>query len=137
MPPGTKSDLDARAVTADPFDASFVLGAPPALAEFNRAGVLASSDVHVAMRLARLGGERDDDVVLAAALAVRGPRHGHVRIDLLDAPKTLTDLDDSRTGQALPWPDPSAWMARLSASPLVSVGPNGPADRPLRLVGTA
>lgn len=137
MPPGTKSDLDARAVTADPFDASLVLGAPPGLAEFNRAGVLASSDVHVAMRLARLGGERDDDVVLAAALAVRGPRHGHVRIDLLDAPKTLTDLDDSRTGQALPWPDPSAWMARLSASPLVSVGPNGPADRPLRLVGTA
>ena len=137
MPAEKKFDLHARDVTADPFDASFVLRAPPVLDVFNRAGVLASSDVHVAMRLARLGGEPDDDVVLAAALAVRGPRHGHVRIDLLDAPKTLTDLDDSRTGQALPWPDPSEWMARLSASPLVSVGPNGPADRPLRLVGTA
>ena len=135
---GTEFGGDAGDAAADPFDASVVLGAPPVLAEFNRAGVLAASDVHVAMRLARLGGERDDDVVLAAALAVRGPRHGHVRVDLLDAPQTLTsDLDDSRAAQALPWPDPGEWTARLAASPLVSVGPDGPVDRPLRLVGTA
>ena len=138
IPPSPKFDVDALDATADPFDASFVLGAPPALAEFNRSGVLASSDVHVAMRLARLGGEPDEAVLLAAALAVSGPRHGHVRIDLVDVPKTLTtDLDDSRAGQALPWPDPGEWTARLSASPLVSVGPDGPVDRPLRLVGTA
>lgn len=136
--PGTNIALDAMDGAADPFDASVVLGAPPVLAEFNRAGVLAASDVHVAMRLARLGGEQDDDVVLAAALAVRGPRHGHVRVDLLEAAQTLTnDLDDSRAGQALPWPDPDDWTARLVASPLVSVGPDGPVDRPLRLVGTA
>ena len=135
---GTQFDGDVRDDAADPFDASLVLGAPPALTEFNRAGILASSDVHVALRLARLGGEQDADVVLAAALAVRGPRQGHVRIDLLDAPRTLTtDPDDSGAGQSLPWPDPGEWTARLAASPLVSVGPDGPVNRPLRLVGTA
>ena len=52
------------------------------LAEFNRAGVLAPADVHVSTRLAELAREDDESVALAAALAVRAPRLGHVHVDL-------------------------------------------------------
>ncbi|HEY7077933.1 MAG TPA: hypothetical protein VH418_21295, partial [Solirubrobacteraceae bacterium] len=52
------------------------------LREFNAAGVLAAADVHVALRLSELAGARDDAVALAAALAVRAPRLGHVHVDL-------------------------------------------------------
>ena len=38
--------------------------------------------------------------------------------------------------QALPWPDPEAWVDGLASSPLVAVGENGGDERPLRLVGT-
>ncbi|MDQ6817045.1 MAG: exodeoxyribonuclease V subunit alpha, partial [Actinomycetota bacterium] len=52
------------------------------LREFNLAGVLVAADVHVAARLASLSGEADESVLLAAALAVRAPRLGHVHVDL-------------------------------------------------------
>ena len=55
-------------------------GAPRArtglLGAFNQAGVLDAADVHVAPGSARLGGERDETVLLAAALAVRAVRAG-------------------------------------------------------------
>jgi exodeoxyribonuclease V alpha subunit len=135
---------------AEAFDTHLVLGAPGLLAAFNQAGLLAASDVHVATRLARMGGETDEQVVLAAALAVSGPRHGHVRVDLFGVPASVSasvaaDADDVVAADAdgvvptesLPWPEPEAWMARVAASPLVSLGPDGPEDRPLRLIGTA
>ena len=62
----------------DPFAADIALRAPALLRAFNDAGVLSAADVHVAQRLARLAGEEDPEVALAAALAVRGPRMGHV-----------------------------------------------------------
>ena len=121
----------------DELDPRVVLGAPPLLGAFNRAGVLAASDVHVAIRLARLGCDTDEEVALAAALAVSGPRHGHVRVDLRDAAASLTsDAEATDALEPLPWPDPAAWTQKLATSPLVSVGPDGPADRPLRLVGS-
>ena len=40
------------------------------LREFNEAGVLEAADVHVALRLATLGGETREPVHLATALAV-------------------------------------------------------------------
>ena len=49
-----------------------------ALREFNAAGVLAPADVHVAQRLAAIALEDDEQVMLAVAFAVRGPRLGHV-----------------------------------------------------------
>ncbi len=52
------------------------------LREFAEAGVLAPADVHVALRLARLGGEQRETVLLAAALAVRGVRAGSVCVEL-------------------------------------------------------
>jgi len=127
----------AHSASCDRFEPRIVVGAAGLLAVFNQAGVLGASDVHVAMRLARLGGEPDEQVALAAALAVRGPRHGHVRVDLLAAPATaVMELDDAVSAESLPWPEPSEWIEHLEASPLVSVGLDGPTDRPLRLVGS-
>jgi exodeoxyribonuclease V alpha subunit len=35
---------------------------------------------------------------------------------------------------AMTWPDPSAWQAAILASPMVAIGPDGPAERPVRWV---
>ncbi len=106
---------------------------------FNRAGVLAPGDVHVARRLARLGGDDSELVALAAAFAVRGPRVGHVRVDLRSVRATTERESDEGEDEvdldALPWPDPEPWLARVAASPLVAVGDDNPAVAPLRLVG--
>jgi len=59
-------------------DARLVQRATGLLREFNTAGVLEAADVHVAIRLGALGGERDSAVLLAAALAVRAVRLGSV-----------------------------------------------------------
>ena len=101
--------------------------------------MLSAADVHVAVGLTSLAGEPDDLVALAAAFAVRGPRLGHVLVDLATIRSTAAvDSDEPVDLSALPWPEPEAWVARLAESPLVAVGedaePN--AARPLRLVGT-
>ena len=129
----------APAATAetDPLGANHALGAIGLLSTFNRAGVLAAADVHVAVRLTRLGGEDDERVALAAALAVRGPRFGHVFADLATVRDAAADVDEDVDLDALPWPDPEAWLQRLAGSGLVAVGEEGPSDRPLRLIGTA
>ena len=94
--------------------------------------MLAAADVHVAHRLAALIDEADDSVVLAAALAVRAPRIGHVFVDLERIHETATvDVDDPIDLTTLPWPEPSGWIARVAASGLVGT------DRPLQLVGSA
>ena len=123
----------------DPLDAGRVLGLGDAglLGAFNRAGVLAPADVHVALRLARLGGDTDETVALAAALAVRGPRVGHVHVDLASVRATVaSEAEEDVDLDALPWPDAGPWVDRLAGSPLVAAGPGGPEERPLRLVGT-
>ncbi len=99
----------------DAYDRDLALGAVGALADFNRAGVLTSADVHIATTLGLLGAESDDDVLLAVALAVRAVRHGSVCLELAAVPESLADLD-------LPWPDPLAWADALSRSPLVTAG---------------
>ena len=118
-------------------DVGLALRASGTLAEFNAAGVLAPADVHVAVRLAHLVDESDEAVLLGAAMAVRAPRLAHVCTDLATVRATATsDLDEPVDLQALPWPDVDDWIERLAASPLVAVGDDGPADRPLRLIGT-
>lgn len=122
----------------DRCDAALVLGAPGMLAAFNQAGVLGPADVHVAMRLAKLGGDGDELVALAAALAVRAPRYGHVHVELATVAGTATaDVEEAVDVGELPWPDLTGWIGRLAASPLVAVGEDSPRQRPLRLVGTA
>ncbi len=122
----------------DPFDIRRARRAPGLLRAFNDAGVLAAADVHVAVVLARLAGERDDAVLLAAALAVRAPRLGHVVVDLATIRDTAAvEADEPVDLSALPWPDAEDWVQRVAAADaLVAVGEDaGAPDRPLRLAG--
>jgi exodeoxyribonuclease V alpha subunit len=126
------------AAELDRFDVGRVANVSGLLREFNAAGVVDAADVHVALRLARLGGEGDDLVALAAALAVRAPRLGHVYVDLATIGETAAvDTEDAADLSALSWPLVAEWIERLEASDLVAVGDAGGEDRPLRLVGTA
>jgi exodeoxyribonuclease V alpha subunit len=124
----------------DPFEARFALQASGLLRQFNEAAVVDTADVHVARELARLSGESDETVLLAVALAVRGPRLGHVHVDLARIRDTAAvDAEEPIDLAALDWPEPQAWIARVGASPLVTAGdrPAAAADvRPLRLVGS-
>ncbi len=121
--------------TASPESADQALRADGLLAEFNRAGVLTSADVHVARRLRRLCGESDERVLLAGALAVRAVRHGSVVLELHDVAERVTaDSLTADESAALPWPDSDGWVAAVKRSPLVAGGSDGPDDRPLRWV---
>ncbi len=114
-PPVVRGAVDDRPV--DPLDAAFAVGATGLLAVFNRAGILSAADVHVAVSVGRLGGESDETVLLAAALAVRGVRQGSVCIDL---------GEQVRIDPELPWPDLADWYERVQASVLTT------GDGPLR-----
>jgi exodeoxyribonuclease V alpha subunit len=72
-------------------------------------------------------------VLLAVALAVRGPRLGHVHVDLAEIRNTAAvDADEPVDLAELTWPEPGEWLARVAASPLVGEGD----PRPLRLSGS-
>ena len=120
----------------DRFDVRLATGATELLEPFNAIGVLAAADVHVGQRLCALAGEADPTVVLAVALAVRGPRLGHVFTDLATISATATvDSDEPVDLAALPWPDPAAWRTAVAASPVAGTAVDD--GRPLRLVGSA
>ena len=105
------TDLFQPVDTADPDLAS---GARGLLGVFNVAGFLTSADVHVALALGLVGGETDETVLLAAALACRAVRAGSVCL-------ALADLDRAAAPD-LPWPEDAAWAAAVAASPLVAAG---------------
>lgn len=116
---------------SDRYDSDLALGVSGLLAEFNRAGLLSTSDVHVALRIGRLGGVEDERVRLAAAFAVRAPRLGHVCVDLATIRSTAsTDNDTAVDLDELGWPDHADWISLLARSPLVGD------DRPLHLAGS-
>jgi len=106
------------------------------LRTFAEAGVLVPADVHVALRLARLGGEADETVLLAVALAVRGVRTGSVCVELATVADTVVPEETPSATDAVtdpvspPWP--TDWSA-VKRSPVVAVGTD-PTWRPLRLV---
>lgn len=103
------------------------------LATFNDAGVLDALDVSAAATIGRLLGELDELVRLAAALAVRGTRFGHVciRLDTIrDA--VVVDGVEPEAIESLPWPDPDEWRETVAASSLVG---DGSGDEPLVMVG--
>jgi exodeoxyribonuclease V alpha subunit len=127
------------------YSCSLALEARSPLREFNEAGVLSAADVHVAALLGRLSGVTDPEVLLAAALAVRAPRLGHVFVDLeLIARTAVVESGEGLDPASLRWPEPGAWVMRMTeAEALVALGePSGGADvaahpaRPLRLLGT-
>ena len=93
----------------DEHDWRIAIGATGLLATFNEAGLLSSSDLHVATRVGALGGESDERVLLAVALAVRAVRRGSVCLDLASVAATAPEL---------PWPE--EWP--LADSPLVHAG---------------
>ena len=78
----------------------------------------------------RLGGGVTDEVLLALAVAARGPRRGHVCIDLAEVSTLIVDANDERT-VGLPWPEADRWGAALVGSDLVAT-PAGSLDEPLR-----
>jgi exodeoxyribonuclease V alpha subunit len=126
------------AIELDPFDVRRATNAPGLVRVFNDAGVLTAADVHVARRLADLAGDEDERIALAAALAVRAPRLGHVFVDLDTIRETATvEADESVDVGALPWPSTETWTSRLAESALVAVGEGDARARPLRLVGTS
>jgi exodeoxyribonuclease V alpha subunit len=103
------------------------------LQPFVDAGVLAVTDLRIAETLGRLADDPTPPVLLAAALAVRAPRLGHVCVELSTVAGTVTADGADPVNGTLPWPDPSPWRAMLAASPLVAEGHI--ADRPLVLDG--
>jgi exodeoxyribonuclease V alpha subunit len=90
-------------------------GATGLLATFNDAELLHAADVRVAERVGALGGESDERVLLAVALAVRAVRLGSVGADLAALPGAVAVADAE-----LPWPDLEAWLAAVEASPLTA-----------------
>ncbi|MGW3543625.1 exodeoxyribonuclease V subunit alpha [Nocardia niigatensis] len=104
---------------------------------FNAAGVLSAADVHVALRLARLGGERSPAVVFATALAVRAVRSGSVCLEVRRMHEIGVDAEGAEESAidpaTLPWPEVESVIAALRVSPLVTGSPSGPL-RPLRLI---
>ena len=114
-----------------------------------QAGVFGATEVHALttyVTAARASGsDPHPDVLLALALAVRAPLHGHVCADLFEVADTVVTSDQSEaesedgavaaasgaemtTGSidepgeragALDWPEPNAWLAAVAASPLV------------------
>ena len=112
------------------FDAAAALGLTGPLAAFNLAGVLAPSDVHVAMRLSDLAGVENDTFRLGVAFAVRAPRLGHVCVDLASVRGTASSETDAEVDlDELPWPDGAAWVQSMADSPVVGD------DQPLQLRG--
>jgi exodeoxyribonuclease V alpha subunit len=102
------------------------------LRDLQARGVLAPLDRHFAQGIAKIAGERDPRVLLAAALASRAVQHGHVCVDLArlrDAP--LLDADEQPVLD-LELPDPEEWCAALRRSALVG---DGTAATPLVLDG--
>jgi exodeoxyribonuclease V alpha subunit len=122
-------------VSVDLGDVRLARSATGLLATFNAAGVLDPADVHVATRVGRLGGEADEQVLLAVALAVRAVRLGSVCVDLSAVSRTvLGEGDELVDVSALPWPEPAGWLAACTAGPLVADGADAPPGRPLRVV---
>ncbi len=98
-------------------------GASGLLAAFNEGGALSPLDVHAATVIARLWAESDQTVMLAAALAVRGARIGHVCIRLESRREAMViEGQPPEVVEALPWPDPEEWAAAVSASRMVGDG---------------
>ncbi len=104
---------------------------------FLETGVLSVLDATVASRLASRAGECATDVVLALALAVRAPRHGHVHIDLaqVQIEHLQASQDTQTTPPTLP-EDRGAWIEHVRQSVLVS-DCGQPGQRPFQLHGTA
>jgi exodeoxyribonuclease V alpha subunit len=103
----------------DRLDRRLALGATGLLRTFNAGGVLTAADVHVAQRFGHIVGESDETALLALALAVRAVRHGSICVDLTAVADRALDELGTAPEEALPWPEPAAWLEALATSPFV------------------
>jgi exodeoxyribonuclease V alpha subunit len=110
---------------------------PDALADWS--GHLGPAAVHGA---AAIAGERDSAVLLAAALALWAPLHGHSCIELTTVAADVAATSGGNDAPVSPVPPTEPWRAALAASPLVRVVGRHDADvgaalddRPLVLHG--
>ena len=137
--------VDEDGTAWDPSDARVVAAPPAALRMWNLAGIIGPAEVHGARMLAALVDDDRPEVLLAAALALRAPQHGHVCVELGTAAATITVAEDAPVDpDDLEWPDPEVWRKALADSLLVRERPEGTPsrdgleperDRPLVLVG--
>ena len=73
------------------------------LLAFQDAAVISAADIHVGLRLGKLGGENDESVLLAVALTVRAARLGSVCLELAAAPvQIVAEVDDPMVHAATP-----------------------------------
>jgi len=101
-----------------------------------RLGVLGRIDEHFARTLGRLVPGSSDSVLVAAALASRAVREGHVCADLsLIRRVSAPDGAGEGKGEPIGLPALSGWLEELSASPLVSLAEARGEPRPLVLSG--
>ncbi|HEX6255662.1 MAG TPA: AAA family ATPase [Euzebyales bacterium] len=129
----------------DAGDARIVAAPPEDLRIWNLAGILGPVEVHGARTLSHLVDDDRPEVLLAAALALRAPQHGHVCVEFGTVATTTMIAEDAVVDpDDLAWPEPDAWRNVLADSPLVRVRPEGTPsreelepeqDRPLVLVG--
>lgn len=86
------------------------------LQTLERAGLLSVLDVELARGLARIAGEKREEMLLTVALASRNLQQGHVCFDLSRAHADLTE-QAAAAGVTLPSSD--AWLNVVRSSPLV------------------
>ncbi|MDQ6839960.1 MAG: exodeoxyribonuclease V subunit alpha [Actinomycetota bacterium] len=124
--------------SADRFGVRASIAAEGPLRALSEATIIDAADIHTALTLGRLAAGADDAVLMAAALAVRAVRFGHVYVDLATVATTVAPDDETMAVNpaALAWPESTTWATVVAASPLTAIGPDGGADRPLRLIGT-
>ncbi len=105
----------------------------PDLDLLRAAGVLSPLDVAFARSMARLGGEANPVVVLAAALASHQVAGGHVCLDLHAIDEIVLDPDPDEPARRIEWAPPpaEAFLRALGPSPLV--GEAAPGSSPLVL----
>jgi len=82
-----------------------------------RAGVLSVLDVELARGLARIAGERREEMLLAVALASRNLQQGHVCLDLS---RTHPDLTEQAAAAGVALPSSDALLSVVRSSALVS-----------------
>ncbi|MDR1387767.1 MAG: exodeoxyribonuclease V subunit alpha [Propionibacteriaceae bacterium] len=123
-------------MTTDQTSLDLSIAATGPLVDFGRAGLIGLAETQIARHLAHLYGESDQLVMLAAALSVTALRAGSVCLDLSQVDQLAPAVADGVEVDLsqLEWPAPDLWLDRLRLSRLVRSGPDGPGDRPLRLV---
>ncbi|MBL4848703.1 MAG: exodeoxyribonuclease V subunit alpha [Planctomycetes bacterium] len=96
----------------------------PTLEDLLEQKVLSTFDVHMARRLAQLGGEKDPRVLLALALASRAPAWGHVCF-AIGRPVLSSAGEEHEGSKHVEWPEPNEWREALLASEIVGAGSKG------------